>query len=205
MQAASVTAQLTAAVHDRAACLHAFTAYVHDPLAWRDDDRINAVDAIVAAASAWPKDAQLCGGACCALFHASANATLAAVPVDAAVAIIRCHVGDAMVVAAALRLLASHTTSSRIMEALPSTATAVAEAMRRHPRDDNVSYFGARIIIAYNSIDPSNIAMEFGSFRLEDVKVASLTAAVSSRVLNFHVGELTWQDHVADRLNPRFR
>jgi hypothetical protein len=204
--AAATTAALQASMrtNDVMGGRRAMHKYVYGGLVFHDNDRQQSIDAIIAAVETWKHEARFVGAACCALYHVSGLCRLAPVPINPIVDATRRNLNQALVVAASLKLLAVHTALS--MEELPAISSIVADAMKLHPTDDNIAHYGGFIIIRYAAIDSKLIAKEHGSLRLEQLMVASLTAALHCQVNDTHlVAGMRWCDHISTILYPRLR
>ena len=197
-----VTQLLSATNAPPAVIIRAFHLYVYGGIVFSgSNDRDSAVDAIITAATKHVKDQQLVGGALCALHHVSGGCQSAPVPVSFILSSLRRHMSSAQFVSAGLRLLCGHASSSRVLEMLPEAAGVTADCLAIHKEDDGIAGFGARIIIAYNAVDQSLLS----NGAKDDLAVATVRAAVSSRVINYHVDALPWQTHILTKLHARLR
>ena len=197
MQAHVLTACLTNAMlaGNHAHVVAALRFYVYGGVTFSDSNAAEAVGAIMAALHARRQDAQFFASACCALCSVPAPFPIVAICEGVAR-----HIKEPLVTASGLRLLAT----ANVLEALPKVVSTTANAMSVHARDHNVQYYGARIIIAANALDPEEIKTEYGSFGLDAVLMASLQAAWSSQVDMLRIGQDSWQDLIK-RMHPRIR
>lgn len=202
--ASAITSRLQQAVaaSDRPTTMQCLRAYVYDrTLTW--DDRAAAVDAILHILEVFPRDAAAVGGSFCAMAHVTTED--ASFSVAAILHAIKHHEKNAMVVAAAARLLSNHVHTSRVLETLPPLAEAAAEWIQLHPTDHNIAYWAAHILIKAAGQEPDDVKTEHGSIGVEGVDVAVVKGAVATQRIEVYVNGTAWNAHVLANLYPRLR
>lgn len=88
---------------------------------------------------------------------------------------------DLLVCKGGVRLLALHASSRTRMVEAPSVVEQTAVVMRRWPDDMIVQNFGARVIGAYNGVEPHQIKEVHGEVGYNSIAVTSVALAVSTR------------------------
>ena len=115
---------------------------------------------------------------------------------------LRRHIRVTQLASATLRLL--YWTSAN-MDHLQEKVECAAICVAAHPTDASIAYFAAHIVIGATAIEPTDICQEYGQFGLDAVTTNTIRAAMSCRVVNFHVGMLPWQTHILEKIYPSRR
>ena len=200
----SVASHLEAAcaVRDRAQVAHCVHLFLTDavPLASLAE-RVAAVDALLGAVQTFKQPAFL-APCLAAMAHAAGLDT--PIPVAAILRAVRPHERDLQVVQSASRLCSEHVSTPRVLQDLPLLAQAAARWLTNHPRDQDVAYWAAHVLLQAAAQEPNVVSSQHGSFGAGDVAVAVVTGATAVRTIQVYVAGRPWTC-VLETLYPRLR
>jgi hypothetical protein len=124
---------------------------------------------------------------------------------DATLAALARHAGDALLQAAGVRLLKLHVRSAQQLVATPRVLAALERAMLALPADDAVQHWGAEAVVALNGIEPAALVKAHGALGYGAIAEASVRLCLATpRPATLQVGGVDWQAKVL-AVHPRLR
>jgi hypothetical protein len=164
-------------------------------------EREKAVEAILSALQAFPRNASIVAGCLGALAHTLCMEV--AIPVAAVLKAVKRHEKNVLIVQAASRLFSL--SSSSKLDHLPLVAEAAARWIQLHPNDSSAAYYCALIIVEAAAVEPTEVKEEHGALGQGNIAVATVKAATATRLVELQVDGVDWNAYILSHLFPRMR
>ena len=202
--ASSVIKQLLSSLSDKGATATLLRSFLDRSVSYLSvSDRKKSVDAILTVIEVWSNDAGMVAVCLGGILHSSLLCMEAAIPVDSLLNVAKKHEKDVIVVTSAARLFSFHVCSTNKLEGLPLVAEAGAKWIALHPMDADVNYYSVRILLQANTIE--EVKAVHGKVGEERIALATLKAAVATRIPQVEVNGEDWDKYILDNLFPRLR